>query len=58
MESWESIKKELEFSRATMDNTLKKYEKNMCKTCRFYEGTCTKNRNILKCAKQGSKNKE
>ena len=58
MESWETVKKELEFARATMDNTLKKYEKNMCKTCRFYEGSCTKKRKILECARKGFKNKE
>lgn len=58
METWENVKKELEDARATMDKASKKYEKNMCKTCRFYEGRCTKKRNILICARKGLKNKE
>lgn len=58
MENWETVKRELEFSRAVLDNSLKKYEKYMCKTCRFYEDRCTKKRYILKCAREGLKNKE
>ena len=58
MESWETVKKELEFARTAMDSSIKKYEQKMCKTCRFYEHRCTKKRNILKCAREGLKNKE
>lgn len=39
------------------DLANQKYIKYMCKTCKFYEDRCTKNRTVRECAVKFLKNK-
>ena len=40
------------------DNESRKYIIFMCRTCKFYDNKCLKNRVIRDCAKKGLKNQE
>ena len=50
----ESRQKEL----TRYDNESRKYIIFMCRTCKFYDRECLKNRVIRDCAVKGLKNKE
>lgn len=41
-----------------LDKETKGYIINMCRTCKFYNNKCTKNRIVRKCAVKGLKNKD
>lgn len=47
-----------EVSKELLDKNTKLYIHKMCKTCRFYDTRCTKNRVIRVCVEKGLKNRE